>query len=251
LLSGLCFGQCAFVRFPDTVQAHRIGETLAVPIYITGHSGLGVISADMTVSFSERVLTATGYCQTGGAVPSGWMAYANPLPDSLLIAMAGADPLVGSESLLVTLKFVVDDTGLTQLWFARCRLNEGSVPCSTRSSPVGTTEMPGRSDIGGQSITLSPNPSQGRVMCRYTLSKASAVRLVLFDAGGRKVLAVDRAFVPAGSQVEGLDISRLRAGVYILRLEAAGLQASEKLLVGLKETAPSPLSGRGQGEGDE
>ena len=118
------------VWVPDSMSG-VVGDTVLIPILVSGQVGQGVIAADMTLSFGEAVLTATNASHTGKAAPN-WFVFTNPMPCSLLIAMADADPLVAGDTLLVV-EMLVDSADTTTVWFTRCRLNEGIVPCTTRA----------------------------------------------------------------------------------------------------------------------
>lgn len=67
-----------------------------------------------------------------------------------------------------------------------------------------------------------PNPSAGgTVQMVYLLPEAAAVSVEVFDVLGRRVLQVREENREAGSHVARLDVSRLAAGPYVLRLVSA------------------------------
>ncbi len=118
------------VWLPDSMTG-IVGDTVLVPILISGQEDDGVYSADITLRFGESVLTATGGFDSGD-VAHGWSIDANPFSDSLVIGMAGADPLGAGDTLLYV-KMLVDAADTTTVWFERCLLNEGNVPCTTHA----------------------------------------------------------------------------------------------------------------------
>ena len=66
----------------------------------------------------------------------------------------------------------------------------------------------------------APNPARGTVRLAYTLPEARPVRVSAVDMLGREVLAVDAGTVGPGAHTAALDVSRLSAGVYVVRLDA-------------------------------
>ncbi len=67
-----------------------------------------------------------------------------------------------------------------------------------------------------------PNPFTARTAFSFTLPNAARVRVGLFDIGGREVARLVDDQRGAGNYPLTLDGSQLPAGVYLLRLEAAG-----------------------------
>lgn len=74
-------------------------------------------------------------------------------------------------------------------------------------------------------LPSTPNPSAGSVMVRFTLARARAVEVDLFDVRGRRVRRLAGGWRPAGSHEipwngAGDTGHQLPAGVYFLRLKA-------------------------------
>jgi hypothetical protein len=86
------------------------------------------------------------------------------------------------------------------------------------------------------SFAASPNPFRNQTAFEYSLSNATAVRLLVFDARGRRVATlVDREQPPgfhsaswSGWDEDGVAVG---AGVYFARLEAADRTAVRKIVV--------------------
>ena len=77
-----------------------------------------------------------------------------------------------------------------------------------------------------------PNPARARSSVEFTLAKSGPVSLDLYDVRGRRVRAVYAAgFVAAGPQHVNLDVARLPAGVYFLRLASDGRVWTHRLAV--------------------
>lgn len=71
---------------------------------------------------------------------------------------------------------------------------------------------------GALSVAVGPNPTRGPLAVRLTLPAASEVRVAVYDALGRRVAEVEAA-LPSGVASLPLDLSRLRAGVYAVRVQ--------------------------------
>ena len=150
------------------------------------------------------------------------------------------------------------------------RFIQGDInPVSTAASPTGDvytvymdeagryTQLFGRlytpGDGGGMakpmalvraSVELSPNPAKaGRVTVRYTLPspcplpvgegkgvRGQSLKVTLLDVSGREVKTQEVA-AAGQSGAFPIDVSGLRAGVYILKLEADGRRLTRKLVV--------------------
>jgi hypothetical protein len=87
-------------------------------------------------------------------------------------------------------------------------------------------------------LTAGPNPSRGgNITIRYALppgAPAGRIRLTLHDAQGRRVRSILDGPAAAGAEIRWNPSSgggeALAAGVYFLRLEAAGASASRRLI---------------------
>ncbi len=234
----LAHGQTVFVYLPDSITG-AVGDTVQVPILISDQVGRGVISADITLSFRESVLTGTSVCRAGNAVPSGWMVYANPLPGQVLIAMAGANPLVAGDTLLV-LKFLVDSADTTTIGFSRCSLNEGNVACSTRAGKF-YPEVVGLEDMrlipaDRLGLELYPNPILRSAWVQCCLGTSGHVRLEICDVGGKPVRTLLDQVALRGELRVRWDCRddrgmRVPTGVYFCRLEASEHREQKKVVL--------------------
>jgi hypothetical protein len=244
LVATVAFGQVVFLDLPDQIEG-SVGETIPVPILISGHVGLGVLSADITLRYRDAVISGTSYCQSGNAVPSGWMAYANPITDSLLIAMAGADPLTAGDT-LVMLKFIRHSPDTTSIWFARCQLNEGAIPCSTGHSNVTCiTEDRTTPQTQESGLRIQPNPTADRAVIRWS---GFGIRnpnpdprtpipeeplLTVLDPCGSVVRRIPTAAGSFEASWDGLNDQgrRVPAGVYFCRLQTTTSVTQQRLIL--------------------
>lgn len=77
----------------------------------------------------------------------------------------------------------------------------------------------------------SPNPASGTATVAVTLAAPGDARLVTYDALGREIAVLLDAPLAAGTHEVSVPAHGLPAGVYVLRLTAAGQSATERLSV--------------------
>ena len=124
-----------------------------------------------------------------------------------------------------------DASGVLQTGYARdFHLDRRRViPPYYPTVPVFATAIP-PSPVPTAALCLSiprPNPSRGAMSVSYTLPRAGAVRLTLFDVLGRCVARLVDGEQPAGEHVATWDGGRgtgrkVAPGIYLLELDAAG-----------------------------
>ena len=78
---------------------------------------------------------------------------------------------------------------------------------------------------GNARIAAAPNPMSGSGEIRFVVPEAGPVRLVLFDAAGRRVRTIVDAMLPAGAHAEPWDGrndqgTSLGTGIYFMRMES-------------------------------
>lgn len=94
---------------------------------------------------------------------------------------------------------------------------------------VGITDGP---SIAGLVIGAAyPNPVAGRATLDLTLDRAMGVTVRLFDVTGRQVASLVEGNLTAGRTPVSVDASGLSAGIYVLRVEAAGQVVSRRVTV--------------------
>ena len=83
-----------------------------------------------------------------------------------------------------------------------------------------------------QSAVVSPNPVRTAAIARFTLPLGGPVNLAVFDLQGRRVSSLlHDAVLPAGAHEVPIPASGMRGGVYFLRLEGIGGEATCKFVV--------------------
>jgi hypothetical protein len=86
------------------------------------------------------------------------------------------------------------------------------------------------SSVLGVTFAIAPNPlSGGLATVRYSLPKAGLATLNVFDVAGRTVLSQTLAAGRSGTA--GLDLRKLEAGVYLVKVATEGYSATQKLVV--------------------
>ncbi|MBM3314397.1 T9SS type A sorting domain-containing protein, partial [candidate division WOR-3 bacterium] len=79
-------------------------------------------------------------------------------------------------------------------------------------------------------VRITPNPLNGRqATLSYALPQAGPLSVRVYDVSGRAVLAATLTAGRAGSAA--LDLRALSAGVYLVKLQAQGFSAAQKLIV--------------------
>jgi hypothetical protein len=122
---------------------------------ISDVTGRGVIACDFELAWDAPWLSADSV-RLGPVVPPGWLLVPGFPPEAVIIAMAGADPLVGS-GVLLEIRFIVSPSASdsTFIDFARCALNEGLVPCNCTGGWLVVIPETVKHDVGVTAI-LAP-----------------------------------------------------------------------------------------------
>jgi hypothetical protein len=88
----------------------------------------------------------------------------------------------------------------------------------------------GSTQIGALSFAIAPNPlAGGLATVRYNLPKAGLATLNVFDVAGRTVLTQTMAAGRTGTA--SLDLRKLEAGVYLVKVTTEGFSTTQKLVV--------------------
>jgi len=81
-----------------------------------------------------------------------------------------------------------------------------------------------------QGLKLYPNPAQNNVTVRFELQKASGFVVKISTIDGREVMH-QTLFSPSGKNEITLDVSGLKAGIYLLKLENSSFISIKKLVI--------------------
>src|SRR5207249_1239556 len=85
-------------------------------------------------------------------------------------------------------------------------------------------------------VEVGPSPGSGPVRIAFTLARASAIEIDVYDVQGRRVASPARGDWPAGTQLVGWDGrdeggARVGGGMYFLRAVTGGESAQLKVVV--------------------
>ncbi len=113
-------------------------------------------------------------------------------------------------------------------------LPRGNMACLYSANTVGVPDEPAAS-VPFALARLSPNPAPGGTLVEYSLPAPAQVRIDVFDLMGRRVARIEDGLRAAGRHAVAWsgrgDAGALRAGLYYVRLEAAGLRARKALVL--------------------
>jgi hypothetical protein len=88
----------------------------------------------------------------------------------------------------------------------------------------------GSTEIRSIAFAIAPNPlSGGLATLRYSLPKAGPATLCVYDVAGRAVL--EQTLAVAGAGTATLDLRKLVAGVYLVKVATEGFAATQKLVI--------------------
>jgi hypothetical protein len=76
-----------------------------------------------------------------------------------------------------------------------------------------------------------PNPFNPKTRLRFSLPEAGSVRVSVHDLAGRRVALLEEGWAPAGERVLDWDAQGMSAGLYLYRIESAGLAVSGKVVL--------------------
>ena len=152
---------------------------------------------------------------------------------------AGALALVLDETDLTGDSLIVDpalfDDGTTYSWRVRATNGVGMGPWSQWQSFRPGSGVATEADAPVTAVALGtpfPNPARSAsATVSVEMPEAGAARLAVYDALGRVVVVAHDGPLAAGRHAVSLDTARLPAGVYLVRLDAGGAAAVQRLTV--------------------
>ncbi|WP_118952546.1 T9SS type A sorting domain-containing protein [Taibaiella helva] len=100
--------------------------------------------------------------------------------------------------------------------------------CSVTNNPTGILELNGNH----AAMTVYPNPATGNINLDFSSDKASNKAVVrITDISGRTVALKELGAMPSGVHKVSVDVSSLRAGMYLIELNAGHQRATGKFTV--------------------
>lgn len=160
----------------------------------------------------------------GGFTPNGGYEGSGVYPPGSGVADGGVTVMSGSgvvDQLRLSMR-TADNTQQLMEWFVDAQLFFGS-----QGSTAGVDDAIA-AEAFDRLFTLVPNPVREASAVQYRLPESADVRLQLFDIGGRRAGEVVKARQGAGEQTATLSLQGLSSGVYLLRLDAFGVQGSHR-----------------------
>lgn len=76
-----------------------------------------------------------------------------------------------------------------------------------------------------------PNPARGITTMAFTLPEKGTATITVYDLAGRLVATVADGQFDAGRNAVAVPLTNMSPGVYIYRLDAAGMTATRKMVV--------------------
>lgn len=257
-------GQAAFIG--DLTPAPDAGQSLAVFLFSNGTvtpvarpgdampGGGTMVTASFFIAnyhvndHGDVAFNATLNTATGGVSDTG--LYVRSRGRTGLVARTGTViPGVGTIATLRNTPFettyasgaaILNDRG--QVLFT-ASLTDGSfvllVATPTRRrdrDDVAGSDSPAAPDVDGArpahvSFTSIETPVRGAGRVQFTLQRPATATLRLYDVAGRRVATIASGSFTAGEHAVTIDTARLAPGMYLLKLEADGLNESRKLIV--------------------
>ena len=198
-----------------------------------------------------------------GQIRTAYASAGRPLTDGAAWSMVGVTPMIGVNDVPAevftlghaaeVMAFAVEHRiGLVSMWSVNrdlpCPGGPSPWPQTTCSSvaqdpyafsalfrqmdaSTATAGGPVRS-AGAELLAPHPNPTHGAAAVAFVLAAPAGVRLGLYDALGRRVALLADGVRAAGRHEVALGVlGRLPAGVYVLRLDGAGVPLSRRVVV--------------------
>jgi flagellar hook assembly protein FlgD len=76
-----------------------------------------------------------------------------------------------------------------------------------------------------------PNPFNATTAISFKLQTPGHVSLRVYDTAGKLVATLEDGWLEAGTHEALFDASKLPSGIYFYRIQAAGFQATSKMLL--------------------
>jgi len=152
-----------FVMIPSAAMAFTVaihdttgdaGSSVNIPVYLVPDEGntSGIFAVEMTITFSNTFLTATGI-ETTGSLTDTWETQFNASPGKIQFSLAGTDSIVTNEGILFFLTFQVSASAYSyqSSWidFSTVLFNEDITDITTDGGYFSVNYIP--------KITISPD----------------------------------------------------------------------------------------------
>ena len=179
------------------------------------------LAPDEAVARATRIVLQAGaadgtytyrrYVGTQGVDTLAVASYAFDKSASAALATAQASDAVVGEATVT-----VGETGVTS-----------DAPATVAAAPSASVALPAATTLRAP----YPNPAPGRATVAYEVAEAAVVRVAVYDALGREVAVVADGPTEAGRFEVAVDARAWAPGVYVVRLAAGSVVATERLTV--------------------
>jgi hypothetical protein len=215
----------------DVPQLPAAGGTFAVSVRMKGAGD--VQGASVRLAWDAAVVEPAGV-EAGSLLQSqgrGSIALSSE-PGSVDFALLGTGGGISGEGEAARVLFRVKGEGAPGITLASVVARDEQnqiVPLGRMASDAGVA-LPARTELG----PVFPNPALHSASLQLSLAHESHVRVALYDLAGRRVRTIMEGVQPAGVRIvtwNGKNDSgvRMAPGVYVMRLEAAGVTQSRRL----------------------
>jgi hypothetical protein len=182
----------SMVQSPTALAQLTISNSQQVATPVIG-PGTGSYSSAQTASISCATSGTTIYYTTSGNVPvigtNFTKVYTGPISINTSTTIRAIAVKSGMTNSNVAAAFI------TILGPARQAVNETEAPVS-------------------QPLEVMPNPTSGKVKVRWNSSGLENMKILVFNALGSEVMAVD---VPEGISEQSIDLSETKSGIYFIK----------------------------------
>lgn len=239
---------------PATVRSLRVasGDSVIALSNVTADSGVVVASGALVtdgITLGSRTPLRVG---NGGALvnnSAGTLVLGAGLINDGSVSLNGSGPGCGDFD---AVRVRSETAGIAQPWSGTGTFDLFDLDVQDQSCAPGLVVVRDGTDAGGNSgwafggctadappaiaTTLAlappaPNPARGQARVRMTLPREGRVSLELLDVTGRRVRALDRGTLSAGTHDVTLDLRGLAPGVYRVRMMHGDASHARTLVV--------------------
>lgn len=188
---------------------------------------------DSGTTFTPQVVIKNaGLCDRINIPAEFYIIRTSDVADTVYAGTANSGPIQAGQTKVVTFADSITlapgeytMTSITRLPYDARPANDTLVG----SLSVGLGIADEKADARRASFAIAPNPLGGLATVRYSLPKAGLATLDVFDVAGRAVLT--QAIAAGRKGTVSLDLRKLEAGVYVVKVAAEGFSTTQKLVV--------------------
>ena len=218
------------------------GDTISVPIYLSGDASIGATSITLPFGVDTNILVPVGFQPAINGLTVGSMSYSG---GTETVPLQTNGLTLDGETLLGYLRCIVylTDTLSTSITLPTATLNSPTTPCTALSLATDSIAI----NIGGcgtktlqqfmltDSIPFSissivPNPAQDAIAVQLAAVGGHAIEYELFDALGKSSVSGSCAADVRSTSLR-LDVSSLPAGTYYLRMSEGGYVQTRRVAI--------------------